>query len=202
MMRGRVLTGVQVTATRADLATVSARPARGIVVSPELVESAKQEGFAAGFDEGYAEGYSQGMNDAAHHIDLLGQLVERLRAETDALAAREATARADIEDQVIETAFQIAELIIGRELEQPETRVLDAMARALDLAPDQGLVAVRLHPADIAAIGDRAETESGRAMRLVPDQSLSPGDCVVDVGACRVDARIGAALERIREVLS
>jgi flagellar assembly protein FliH len=198
--RGRILHAGDVTVRAADLGTVAARPARGIVVSAELVESAKQDGYAAGHDEGYAEGYQQGIAAAEGHANLLGQLVQRLAAAADELSAREATARADIEDQVVAVALQIAEVVIGHELSQPDTRGRDAIARALALAPERGHVTARLHPADIAVI-DPAAMSTGRTIDIVPDPTLAPGDCIVDVGACRVDARIGPALERAREVL-
>lgn len=200
LSRGRVLQASDVTVRNADLGTVAARPARGIVVSAELVESAKQDGYAAGHDEGYADGYQQGIAAAEGHANLLGQLVQRLAAAADELAAREATARADIEDQVVATALQIAEALIGHELSQPDERGRDAIARALALAPERGHVTARLHPADIAVI-DPAAISTGRTIDIIPDPTLAPGDCIVDVGACRVDARIGPALERAREVL-
>jgi flagellar assembly protein FliH len=202
LARGRVLSGGTVTAAPANLGVVSARSARSIVVSDELVAAAKQEGYAAGFEEGYATGYTQGMADAATHIQLLGQLVQRLGAEADLLAVREATARVDVEDQVVAAAFRIAEVIVGREIEQPDSRGRDAIARALALAPGRGHVTVHLHPADIAALGDPAGLDLGRSLEIVGDPSLQPGDCMLDIASCRVDARIGSALERVREVLS
>jgi flagellar assembly protein FliH len=205
LLRGRVLRESDVAALHpvaADLATVSARPARGIVVSPELVESARQEGYAAGFEEGYGAGYTHGIDDARRHVELLDQLVQRLAHEADQLAARETTARETIEDEIVAVAMQIAEVIVGARLEQPDGRGRDAIARALALAPEQGDVTARLHPADIAVLGDRAELAPGRALTIVPDPSLEPGDCVVAVASCRVDARIGPALQRAREVLS
>ena len=207
LMRGRVLRDWDIDlgesrVTAADLGTVSARSARSIVVSPELVESARQDGYAAGYEEGYAAGYTHGIEDARRHVELLGNLVQRLGREADALAAREATSRADVEEQIVAAALQIAEVLVGHELEQPDARGRDAIARALALAPVHGDITARMHPADIAVMGDPEALAPGRVLAIVPDPSLTPGDCIVDVAACRIDARVGAALDRAREVLS
>ena len=207
LARGRVLRDWDVDlsdtrVTRADLGTVSARSARGIVVSAELIESARQEGYAAGEEEGYAAGYTHGIDDARRHVELLGQLVQRLGLEADAFAARETTARNEIEDQVVAAAMQIAEVLVGHSLAEPDGRGRDAIARALALAPVHGDVVARLHPADIAVLGDPESLVPGRVLAIVPDPSLTPGDCIVDVGSCRIDARISAAIARAREVLA
>jgi len=207
LMRGRVLRDWDIDleatpVTRADLGTVSARSARGIVVSPELIESARQEGYAAGSEEGYNAGYTHGIDDARRHVELLGQLVQQLGREADAFATREATARADIEDQVVAAAMQIAEVLVGHVLAEPDGRGRDAIARALSLAPVHGDIIARLHPADIAVLGDPETLSPGRVLAIVPDPTLSPGDCIIDVAACRIDARISAAIERAREVLA
>jgi flagellar assembly protein FliH len=203
LTRGRVLTGQQVvgTAVTAELGAVASRAARAIVVSPELVEYAKQEGYSAGFAEGQAAGYAEGIAQAQRHTELLAGLVQRLGQAADGLMSRETTARHQIEDEVVATAFQIAEVLVGHELATNEERGRDALARALALAPDRGLVVARLNPADLALI-DVAAIDVGRTIELVPDPGVVPGDCVVDVGACRVDARISDALTRIREVLA
>jgi flagellar biosynthesis/type III secretory pathway protein FliH len=71
----------------------------------------------------------------------------------------------------------------------------------LAFAPDQGHVVARLHPDDLAALGDPNNLALGRSLAIVPDAGLRPGDCVVDVNGCHIDARIDSALERIRLVL-
>ena len=200
-LRSRVLRGPEVHATTADLGTVSARPARALVVSNELVEGARREGYEAGYEAAFEQGYRDGIEQARQHVELLAGLVQRLGQASDELLARETTARHQLEDEVVRTAFAIAEALVGHEIAQPDQRGREAIARALELAPETGLVVARVSPADYAVMGDAPTIASGRGLELVADESVAPGDCIVDVGACRVDARIGPALERVREVL-
>lgn len=202
LARGRVLRGAQVGAAVADLGTVSSRAARAIVVDPAIVEAAARDGYTGGFEEGYEAGYAEGLGRAEHHTEMLRVLVGRLGQAAETFGARETLAREDVEDQVVATAFRIAEAIIGRTLEDPGERARTAIARALRLAPETGIAVARLNPADAAAIGDPATLATGRALELVADPGIAPGDCIVDAAECRVDARIDAALDRVREVLA
>jgi len=202
LARGRVLHGAQVAAAPADLGTVSSRSARALVVSSELIESATRDGYEAGYAQGFDNGYTDGLEQARRHTELLAGLVQRLDQAAAALLARETTARETIEDDVVATACALAEAIVGYQISQPDGRGRAAIARALALAPEYGLVTARLNPADYALIGDPSELGLGRALEIVSDPSIAAGDCIVDVGACRIDASIDAALARIHEVLA
>jgi flagellar assembly protein FliH len=200
----RVLRDVAVV-TPANLSQVSARVARTLVVDPALIESALRDGRQAGYDDGFGAGYADGLAEARARTEDLAErlagLFPQLAAASTALYEREATARIHIEDQVVEVAFEIAQVLVGHELAHTENIGRDVLARALAFAPDQGHVVARLHPDDLAALGDPDNLALGRSFAVVPDAGLRPGDCVVDVNGCHIDARIDAALERIQSVL-
>src|ERR1700759_1049226 len=94
----RILRDVAV--TPADLSQVSARVARTLVVSPELVEGALRDGRRAGYDAGYPDGLAEATTRTADLAQRLIDLVPRMSDAAEALYQREATARVQIEDQV------------------------------------------------------------------------------------------------------
>jgi flagellar assembly protein FliH len=199
-----VLRGVA--ATAADLGTVRARIARDLVIDPELVRDATDEGYRTG----YNAGFTAGLEDAAAAIDAREQqrrdemhaLVGRIGAAVDALDTEHRAVIAEIEDQIVAVACEVAEVLLGHELSVRNAPGRDAIARCLQLAPATGTVIARLHPDDVAAASDGDSTSQyGRALQVVADPVLTRGDAIVDIGPTRIDGRIAPALARIREVL-
>lgn len=187
---------------------------------PELVAQVRAAAEAAGYAAGWAQGRREAQQAAQAQADRDAQAVEDVMAATAVqieraiggivAAARELERRAiptvlDIENTIAETAIAVAEAVIGREIRTAAYPGRDALARALALAPEQRPVTVRLNPADRMSIGlSDGTTElvmDGRPITLVDDPSLQPGDAVAMCDATTIDARLGPALERVREVL-
>ena len=189
----------------ADLGTVRGPSVRDLVVDPALVEHATEDGYRAGYDAGF----NAGLEDAAAAIasrertrsEQLNAVLELLAHEVDVIAQRHAEVIDEIEHQAVATATAIAEILVGRELRATEDRGLDGVRRALAFAPPHGPVVARLHPDDVQSLGDPNAVLVGRALSVIADPSLQPGDALVDVGPARIDARISQALQRIHEVL-
>jgi flagellar assembly protein FliH len=184
------------------------------------VERAKEQGRTAG----YAAGWAQGQREAALVADAAA---ERARAADAAHEQRRAAALAqalnalgravtELETQLMPTftelqevliahAFELAEAIVGRSLEDPQGRGVDALRRAMAAAPDTGHLVVNLHPEDFSTlVGSAGDTDfeyEGRRVSLRPDASLTPGDAIAETGTATVDATIAAAVGRAREAL-
>jgi flagellar assembly protein FliH len=184
------------------------------------VERAKQEARTAG----YAEGWAQGQRAAAMEAQAAA---ERARAVEEAHEQRRAAALAqavnalgravtgletqlmptmnELQEAVLGHAFELAEAIIGRAVDDPDGRGADALRRAMNAAPEQGDVVVSLHPDDYRnLVGSATEADynyGGRPVHLRPDPALRPGDAVAETGTTTVDASIAAAVARAREAL-
>lgn len=179
---------------------------------------------AAARAEGYAVGWAQGQRAAAQAAQdgaraaealYLAQAAEGAAAVTgavqalvraaDALERRAVVPAAELADAVVAGAFELAQALLGRELTLATDPGLDAIRRALDLLPAGRPVTARLHPDEASATIDSlaalSADELGRNVLVVADRSVEPGGAVVECDASRVDAQLGAALARVREVL-
>jgi flagellar assembly protein FliH len=95
----------------------------------------------------------------------------------------------------------LVEDLLGRELELATSPGLDAVRRALTLCPTDAPVVVRLHPDDLAEIPAEALAALPESVSVVGDQRVERAGAVAETGSQRVDAQIGAALERVQAVL-
>ena len=192
----------------------------GVPADNEAVERAKQQARTTG----YAEGWAQGRREAAVEADAAEA---RARAAEQAFQQRRAAALAqavnalgravtELENQLMPTftelqevllahAFELAEAIVGRTLDDPQRRGADALRRAMAAAPESGHLVVSLHPDDFSTlVGDGGATEfeyEGRKVILRPDPALRPGDAVAETGMATVDATIATAVARARDAL-
>ncbi|RSM46940.1 flagellar assembly protein [Actinoplanes sp. ATCC 53533] len=213
MLRGSVAEAATAASFGVDLR-------RGVPADSAPVERAKQQARTTG----YAEGWAQGRRVAAAEAEVAA---ERARAVEQAHDQRRAAALAsavnalgravtnlesqlmptlhELQDAVLAHAFELAEAIVGRAMDDPEGRAAAALRRAMNAAPDQGDVVVSLHPDDFRSlVGTATDADynyEGRPVHLRPEPALRPGDAVAETGTTTVDASIAAAVARARAAL-
>jgi len=188
----------------------------GDVYAEELArlrEHARAEGFTAGHAEGMASAagvIAETERAAAERLtEVQARWERRVASATAALGA--AATRYDeaslplaeeVRDTILGTVLTLVEDLVGRELALAEDPVLDAVRRALALVPSDAPTVVRVHPDDLAEIPAEAIAGLPASVRVVADPDVERAGAVAETGSRRIDAQLGAALERVQAVLS
>lgn len=187
-------------------------------VFPTIHSAGSERELAAARQRGHAAGYAEGVRRAEAESAVSEErrraeaLVERERGAAQLTAARAVLASAvaalqaqalptidTIENTLVDATLELAEAVLGMELQNGETSARAALARAVSHPDSTVAVSIRLHPADLELLGAVDATDLG--VPLVADATLSSGDAVVELPVGVLDARIGSALERARLAL-
>jgi flagellar biosynthesis/type III secretory pathway protein FliH len=148
---------------------------------------AREEGRRAGFDAGFAEGRRQG--EMAVTATLLAARAEAQRLVSEARKV------------AVPLAVRMAERIVGREIARDPSALLDILSQAvLATGSDAEPVVLRVHPEDARII----EVERARLLaklgpatqvRLLLDETVGRGGCLVETSNLRLDARLESQLD-------
>jgi len=167
-----------------------------------LAESTRTAARSQGYAVGWAEGQRAARDAAATEAHAVAEArrIQDERREAEHRAAIDAlelaAARlhdsvgrvcARLEDQASALACELTATILGEARDD-----VDAIRRALALAPEGELVTIRVHPGATAAVD---------GVRVLADPSLEPGDALVEYDEHVLDLRIDTAMARVREVL-
>ncbi len=184
------------------------RPAETVSWLPELTNGAAPAAAAPAppgqdyFLQGYADGLRDGTAAAADEVrvavEALGKVAAVLQVSQEEFAHER-------ERALTALALAVARKLVQRELEAEPATLQGLIARALEMLPLDTTLDVRLHPADLAALGERREalTPPGRGLTLqwLADPTLARGDFIVDSARRLVDGRLDAALQSLYERL-
>lgn len=128
-----------------------------------------------------------------------------MAAFRDVMATREQMRR-DARREAVELAFEIAERILGDEIERDSARVVRMVEETLRRhAGETGAVMLAVHPADRQAVervrARLSEAAGGSRVQLDVDESIDRGGCVLRADGRRVDARVRVRLAAMRSAL-
>lgn len=188
-------TGSSLTVAAVDQATLA-----------QLRQSAYDEGFAQGLQEGVVAGWAEAERRLAEESDRrrteTAALVATLSAATERAVAADRLRLHELADELLDTALTLAEDVLGHDVRWSPSAGQDALRRALAvLGDDVATFVARLHPDDVESLG-ASLGPAGASFEVVADPTVGRGGCIVEAGAARVDARLGAAMARVRAALS
>jgi flagellar biosynthesis/type III secretory pathway protein FliH len=149
-------------------------------------ETARREGADAGRADGLAE---------------VVLILAAARAEAARLADLSKVA-------AIALATKMAEKIVGRAVALAPEVMAEIVGEALAVCrPGAGVVRLRLHPDDLAAVESRrkalaARAPAGAALEFLADDTVGRHGCVIETPQGRVDARLEAQLAALERALA
>lgn len=176
---------------------------------------------SAGYAQGYAQGWAAGTRAAARRAEAdrareadraaqaqaeADQRVQRALAAlgqaTDAARDRAAPVLAQAESELTDAALHLAQALLGAELSDRSDAVLAAVSRALAGAGGEQVLRIRLNPGDLQVLDSTGRPEQvPGGVEFVAAPELDSGDAVTEFTDGVLDARLGPALQRVREVL-
>jgi flagellar biosynthesis/type III secretory pathway protein FliH len=190
---GRILEPAVATAA-IDAARIRSQAESELAAARAAVEGLRKSAHNAGYAEGYEAGRQAALAEST-------ALVASARLDAEAV-------RRDIRGGVVAVGRRLAEKIIGKAVSLDETVLADLATQAVDDARvAQGIVLLRVHPEDIAALERQRPALVSRmsaqvVLRIEADASIGRYGCVVQTPTGRVDAQLSTQLDALEKALA
>lgn len=162
----------------------------------EIIEAATQEGFNVGYQEGREEAVKENA-----------QLLAETTAALNKLHGAFPNAVKNNEEKLVRLAMEIAEAVIGEELQSRPEVALKTVERAVKRVSDLEKVIIKVNPLDLDLILPKQEY----FRNLLPDvsefvitghYSIARGGCLIETNSGTVDAQISTQLAVLDEVFA
>ncbi len=174
----------------ARAATIEAahREAESIVAAAEKeAEIIRDEARIAGENNGLAAGRTAGHDEFSARIKAMADLLVEISSHRGELLRKQGR-------DLFELVRAMVERLCLGEISRSPAVIQRVVATALDHVVDRGEVTIKVSPRDFDLLqqGDdpRAVLGAGDRVRIVEDDGVSPGGCLVESGFGEVDATI------------
>jgi len=161
------------------------------------IEQRREAASETGYKDGHAEGLEQGLDAYRAQIKVLEEIVTQLNRRLE-------SAIDEVEDAAVELAFAAVGKILFGQLTKRE--VVSSIVRNLKdrLAFDARQLIVHVSPDDFKLLTESAgaECELPDGIRLVADDRVRYGGCIVEADSGNLDARLEVQLQELLELFT
>ncbi|HWB19052.1 MAG TPA: FliH/SctL family protein [Phycisphaerales bacterium] len=176
-----------------------------------LVSSADGRGYAEGFQRGEAAGRIAGEQAAREEVkkafsERLEELSEKWLAALERWEGERRDMYLEAKEDVARFAVEVARKVVRRKVESDSMIVQDQVAGALSALNRPTALTIRVNPDERKVIEEvmpklKAGLETCEHIRLVDDERVGKGGCIVQTTGGAVDARIETQMDRIAEAI-
>lgn len=173
----------------------------------DLQEKARAEGHDAGFRQGRHEGYEAGFEAGRQEVlATFKEMLEAVESSVADLRDRQREVLDEVQDEVLHLAVAIAEKIVCERLQDAPETARSILKELLTKVDASSKALVRLPQAVIDSLGEEADVllqsaSADLAVKFVPDDSLAPGDVLIEADWGLIDGRLRTRWQRVMEGL-
>ncbi len=172
----------------------------------QLIAKAEQDAVKISQDA-FREGYAEGMEQGLHDMETVMKSAEAgIRKVFDDLAIKQEDILRSMEKDILALACDIAEKILGYELDRSDGYLAPLLNSAVRQLKDDGKAVIKLCVNDyLKALSIVADIKNSSGKRqqieLVDDTTASRGDCVMEFENGIVDCGITSKLNNVKRLL-
>ena len=172
------------------------------------IQDAKEEAIKQGHQEGYEEGLKDG--EAKIREEMAATIAEGSAQAEKTLRDAKAATRDYVqqaEQDVVRIVMAVVEKILPQHFIDVPQVVLPVVREAISKVKDQKELKIHIAPQDYdLVLMARNEfrgllTYGDATIDLVSDQSMKPGDCLIETPNGTVDARLATQIELVRQAV-
>lgn len=163
-------------------------------------EKAEEEGYKLGFNQGMTEGFDRGEKEARKQAALLQQQLENL-LQTIPLALSES--RHALKTEIADIVLAITQQFFVHQQQNKEA-IAQQISSILNQLNDKQAITLALHPQDLTQLQQselKIDFSHCKDLRIVADESLSLGGCIIKTEHGIFDAGIERQIDRLKQVL-
>ncbi|MBI5834025.1 MAG: hypothetical protein HZB16_17160 [Armatimonadetes bacterium] len=167
-------------------------------------EGMRDQMFQMALEAARAELAQQADPEAALATEDLRSAAQALQTTAEDLALQHQMHAARLEEAILDIAFEVAEKVLGTEVQARPELVVESVRQALVRMSDNDLT-IRVHPDDMPIVQEamwelRNERNTGDMLSFQQDARVDRGGCIVESENGSVDARLSTKLDLARSM--
>lgn len=166
----------------------------------EIQEGAYQEAFELGREEGRRLAYEETKGQIENQIGEVGKVVQRVESLFEDLVEQN-------EAKIVDMLFYLAKQIAFDEIRDNRDRVVPILKSLAESLRSDEQITLHLSKTDVehveslrAVLGK--ELDFLKRTKIMEDQAISPGGCIVETNFGVVDASLETRVEKLWKILS
>lgn len=165
----------------------------------EEFQSRSEAAYKYGFNDGKEIGLEEGRAEVKPVVDALNRIISEYNEKREQLL-REA------DEFMVGLAIRVAEKVIRKEISLDPEQIKSLVREGVKLVDDRQKVTVRVSLADWQTIKSYEDVllrsaHGVQGLEIREDDSLEPGDCIVESNTGLIDFRIKTQLDELSQTL-